>query len=344
MSATPRPRPVTVAGWVIIAGCVAVVVGAFEQISRLHSLDTRTSIQNDLDSGPVKGFGVSVDQVLSTMHVLALVAAACATAAAILGWYVLRGSRSSRLALTIIALPLLVAGMGSSALFAFLVAAAIGMLWTPVARAWFRDAPSSLGDSSTQGFNGTPSSAGSPQEIRDTPWSVGSPAPSQPPAPYSSTVPPAPAAPPRPGAAPGARPRGVLAAAVLTWVCCGLTLLSMVAALVYVLTDTDALWRTALDREPSMVDQGVTRHLLVVTSVVVIAVLGLLCVFAGVVAVFVVRRAPWARTTLLVLAVVAAIGLALASLASALCAVPLVGAAVTIAMLSRPDVVRWFGR
>jgi hypothetical protein len=320
MSATPRPRQVTVAGWVIMAGCVAVVVAAFEQVSQLHSLDTRTSIQHDLTEGPFKGLGVSVDQILATMHVLALVAAACATAAAILGWQVLQRSRSARIALSILAVPLLVAGLGSAAFFAFLVAASVAMLWTPPAATWFRGESPSPGGSAAAPSAPAAAPAAEPHA--------------------AEPVRPAPSA----ALSPGARPGGVLAAAILTWIFSGLTLVALVGSLVYVLANADSVWHTALQREPSLADQGATQQLLVVTMCVLVGVLGLLCVAAAVVAVFVVRRAPWARVTLIVLASIAAAGLALATLASGVSGVPLIGAVVTIALLARHDSVRWFGR
>ena len=325
-----RPRQVTVAGWVIMAGCVAVVVGAFEQVARLHSLDTRTSIQHDLTDGPVKRLGVSVDQMLSAMHALALVAAACATAAAILGWQVLQRSRSARLVLSILAVPLLIAGLGSASLFAFLVAGAVAMLWTPAAAAWFRGDP--LGTSSTPGFprESPEGSSGSPD--------LSAAATSR----AEAAEPVRPAATPAPS--PDARPGGVLAAAILTWVFAGLTLLALCGSLAYFVANTDDVWRTTLQREPSLADQGISEHVLLVVMSVMVAVLGLLCVAAAVVAVFVVRRAPWARVTLIVLASIAAAGLALATLASGVAGVPLVGAVVTIALLARQDAVRWFGR
>lgn len=346
MSATPRPPQVTLAGGVIMAGSVAVVVGAFDRVSKLHSLELRTQVQHELSPGWIKDAGVGVDQVLSMMHVMALVAAGCATAAAILGWYVLRGSRSARLAVSILAVPILVAGLDSASVFALLVAAAAAALWTPSARAWFRDA-SSLGSStqgfrdasslgsSTQGLSGDPirtPSAQRPDGDAATP-AAGTEPPSGPPAPSGVPLPPAPER---------ARPGGVLTAALLTWIFSGLTLLGLGAALAYTLANPGDLWRTALDREPSLADQGVTQHYVVVAMCVLLGVLGLLCVAAMVVAVFVVRRAPWARVTLIVLAAIGAGFLLLATLGTGVAVVPLAAAGVTIALLARHDVARWF--
>lgn len=335
MSATPRPPQVTLAGGVIMAGSVAVVVGAFDRVSKLHSLELRTQVQHELSPGWIKDAGVGVDQVLSMMHVMALVAAGCATAAAILGWYVLRGSRSARLAVSILAVPILVAGLDSASVFALLVAAAAAALWTPSARAWFRDA-SSLG-SSTQGLRDDPAPVRTPSAQRPDDDAATPAAGTEPP-----SGPPAPSGVPLPSAPERARPGGVLTAALLTWIFSGLTLLGLGAALAYTLANPGDLWRTALDREPSLADQGLTQHYVVVAMCVLLGVLGLLCVAAMVVAVFVVRRAPWARVTLIVLAAIGAGFLLLATLGTGVAVVPLAAAGVTIALLARHDVARWF--
>ena len=72
--------------------------------------------------------------------------------------------------------------------------------------------------------------------------------------------------------------------------------------------------------------------------------LGLLCVAASVVAVFVVRRASWARVTLIVLTAIAAAFLLIGAIGTGVAVVPLGAAGLTIALLARHDTVRWFDR
>lgn len=138
MTEQKRPRQVTVAGWVIVLGSLAAVVTAYDQITRLNSVDMRESVRKMLDDPPFDGLGLGVHTVLDVMHVLALVTAACATAAVVLGWHVLRRHRHSRIALTVVAVPLLVAGVGSGGLFSTLVAVAVLLLWLPPAGEWFQ--------------------------------------------------------------------------------------------------------------------------------------------------------------------------------------------------------------
>ena len=71
-----------------------------------------------------------------------MVSAACATAAAILGYEVLRRSRSARLMLSVLAVPLFLAGLVGVAgrgFFPAIVTGAIVMLWFQPARGGARD-------------------------------------------------------------------------------------------------------------------------------------------------------------------------------------------------------------
>ncbi|CAN5144059.1 hypothetical protein BH09ACT11_BH09ACT11_08790 [soil metagenome] len=122
------------AAWSIMIGSAFVVVLAYDQIASLHTVAWRDSIEETLAGG---SFGLSVDDVRSVTRAAALVAGACAAAAAILGWHVLRRSKSSRLGLTILAAPLFVAGLFSGGFLAAVVVAAIVMLWVPPSSYWF---------------------------------------------------------------------------------------------------------------------------------------------------------------------------------------------------------------
>jgi hypothetical protein len=136
-SALPRPRQVTIAGWMIMAGSAAVVLTVFQQIAGLHSIDTREAVQRVLAQPPFDGIGMSVDQVLDAIRVLSMIAAACATATAILGWQVLQRSKSARVALSVLAVPLLVTGLGTGGILSTAVVVAVLLLWLQPARDWF---------------------------------------------------------------------------------------------------------------------------------------------------------------------------------------------------------------
>src|SRR6476619_7475050 len=151
-STPPRPRQVTLAAWLIMVGSALVVLMVFDRITGLHTLETRQSVQKFLSEPPGRDLGLGVEGVLSIIRTAAMVAAGCATAAAILGYQVLRRSRSARVALSVLALPLFLSGMVTGGFLSSVVAAAALMLWLPPSREWFRDGPSSRETSSTQGF------------------------------------------------------------------------------------------------------------------------------------------------------------------------------------------------
>ena len=133
----PRPPQVTMAGWVTIVGSVFVVIGVWEVIANLRSLDTRESVEDMLSDSPMNGTGIGVEEWLSILHTVSLVAAGCATAAAILGWHVLKRSRGARVGLSVVAVPLFFSGLFAGAFLSSMVAVAAALLWTKPSRDWF---------------------------------------------------------------------------------------------------------------------------------------------------------------------------------------------------------------
>ncbi|WP_341241793.1 hypothetical protein, partial [uncultured Nocardioides sp.] len=131
----------TVAAWLIILGSVFVVFSAFGQVSAGSSLETRERIETLLSEPPADGLGLAVDTVLEILRVVAMVAAAAATATAILGTQVLQRSRSARLWLSVLAVPLFLSAAFIGGFMGALVAAAVVMLWLQPARSWFAGEP-----------------------------------------------------------------------------------------------------------------------------------------------------------------------------------------------------------
>lgn len=132
-----RPRQVTAVAWTIVVASVLVVFTVFEYVSGLRSLESRERIAEVLAEPPGSDLGVSVSTAIEALRVLAFVAAACATASAVLGYQVLQRSQSARLTLSILAVPLFFAGMPSAGLLAAVVVAAVLMLWLQPARDWY---------------------------------------------------------------------------------------------------------------------------------------------------------------------------------------------------------------
>lgn len=120
-----------------MGGSLLLVLAAFETVAGLHTLETQASIRAALDQAPLSGSGIGFESVRGAMHVAALVLGGCATAAAILGYQVLRRDRTARLVLTVLAVPLVVAGIATDPFLAPMVGAAIAMLWLQPSRGWF---------------------------------------------------------------------------------------------------------------------------------------------------------------------------------------------------------------
>ena len=165
-----RPAQVTMAAWVAIIGSVFVVFYAFSVVSNLRTLETREQVEDTVAENPWLGLGV--EGYLDFLHVAAMVAAGCAVATAILGWHVLTRSHSARIALTILVVPLFVAGMFTDGFMSFMVAFSAVLLWLKPSRDW---------------FNGI---APAPREVTErqpvAPAAVGSPGP---PPPAATTAP-----------------------------------------------------------------------------------------------------------------------------------------------------------
>ena len=100
----------------------------------------------------------------------------------------------------------------------------------------------------------------------------------------------------------------MLAAAIITWVCAGFTLLSTVGSMVLVRTSPDAVMEELERQQPDLFEQeGVTRDLVVSTVMGAGGVVAVWCLVAIVAAFLVLRRRPAGRMLLLVSAAAAAV-------------------------------------
>lgn len=317
-----RPRQVTLAAWLIMVGSVIVVAMVFERISGLGTLETQESIQDFLSTPPGSDLGIGVDGVVRLLRTTAMVAAGCATAAGILGYQVLRRSRSARLALTVLAAPLFFAGMVTGGFVSSLVAASAVMLWLQPARDWFRDgtmpAPRPARPTAA-----TPAAVAPTRSTSGLGSTTG----------FGSTTDAA------------ARPRAVVWACVLTWILCGLTAFGVVVSAITIAVDPDVIFDEVHKQNPDLAARGITDTMLATATYVMAGGIVLWCAGAAVMAILVYRRVAWARIVLIVSASVAAalslIGTAIGGFALVL---PLIGGAVTIALLLRRDARPWFGR
>jgi hypothetical protein len=141
---------------------------------------------------------------------------------------------------------------------------------------------------------------------------------------------------------PDKRPTTVTTAAVLTWIFAGLTAALYLLLVLLLIVDADQLL-TALEQEPALAEMNIDRDTVVAALWVVSAVLIFWCFAAAVLAFFALRRANWARYTLVVSAVFSAIFslLAIASLVSVL---PLIASIAVIVLLFTGGANQWYSR
>jgi hypothetical protein len=360
-----------------IAASVVVVLMAFQRIADLYSLDTREAIAKFVADQPTGGLGLTVDEVVTALRVLTMVAAGCAAAAVVLAVFVLRRHAAARLALTVLAGPLFVAGLATGAIASSVAAAAALSLWFEPSRSWLSGRPAA-------GATRTPPQAPprtpppppfgqpDPQDRRDR---SGPPAPRGPHGPHGPHGPstptgygqyptpyqgaygaPTPAtAPtiPRPPVAGWAReeqarpprPRAVTLACVLTWVASGLTALLMVATAVLLSADPDYVLQRAHEQNPQLRAEGVTDDVLIAVTLVMLGAVVLWCLATVVLGVLVLRGTEWARVLLVISAATsAALSLVATALGAFLLLLTLAASAATLVLLVRPDVRPFFRR
>jgi hypothetical protein len=344
------------AGWVTIVGSVFVVFGLFETVANLRSIETREQVERMLSQPPLEGTGMTVERWLSVLHTVSLVGAACAAAAAILGFYVLQRSTSARAALTVVAVPLFLTGLVTSGFMSTLVAVSALMLWTRPARDWFAGRPwlDSMMSARTE--------ATAKRRGRDLADPSSEQPPTPPAMPWEQPAPPAPSdeerpmpatgdarphagfgeAAPRP-VVPAPRPAALVTACVLTWVFAGVVALGCLLGLVGMLVSPD-LWSEQM-REDLTEQAGVTWEQARRAALGAAAVFGAWSLVALLLAVFAFLGREWARILLVISASSAAmlIGLSLvtAGVAGLVMLLPLAACVATVVLLLRRDVSGW---
>lgn len=351
------------AGWVTIVGSVLVVLSVFAQISTLESLETRRGLEELLAEPPADGLGIEVSTALEIIRVLAMVTGACAAATAILGWQVMQRSRSARLALTVLAVPLFLAGFVTGGFTTSLVAAASVVLWLQPARAWVN------GDPVPERYlrpDPPPRQERSPDAPPTQSWPPPLPPGPTEPSPYQGfgRVPATPVADPGPAVATapvqpgwpapgqptgaprrGPAPQQLRLGLVLTWVTSALVVVGL------------ALTIAAIALDPALVDESIERAIAenpaMAGEVTVEQVrIGLYAVLAGFVvwaiaaaclAAFAWVGRPWAWILLCVSAGLAAgLFFLVTVLGGLVAAIPLAATAGSLALMLRPEVRAWY--
>ena len=338
----PRPRQVTLAAALVMGASGMLVVSVFERLGDLRSIESRLAIEEFINQPPGSDLGLDLESVLDILYVVSMIAAGLATAAAILGFHVLKRNRSARLGLSVLAVPLFLCGLVTGGFLASVVAASVAMLWLSPARHWF--------DGTTpEAVPSSPSSPSGPSTTRQ-------PAPTAPPLPppgppatqlpppawpaYAATQPPpwvpAPARPPR-------RPTAVAAACAITWACCALAALMSLLLVGVLAADPDGLIAEMHRQNPTLVDQGVSDGTLRSASWVTAVVCLVWAVASGLLAVLAFQRRRWAAIGLVISAAIVGLFCLVGSLLSPPLVVPGLLAAATVALLLQSSAQRWLG-
>lgn len=321
-------------------GSAFVVLTGYEVIAGLRTLQSRDAIESFLAEPPGDGLGLSVESVLSLMHVSAMVAAGCATAAGVLGFHVLQRHRGARVALAVLAVPLFVTGIVTGGFMSSLVAVASLMLWLQPARDWFDGKAAPKVERRSE--SGSTAAAWPPD------------LPAQPPAPtgprayegFGHTTN-TPVRHPPTGAA--GRPREVVkrpdmlvVAAILTWVVAGFALVFSIVAIAVVASSPDLVLDEIAAQNPDLASQGISESALLASTYVMGGITAIWASLACACAAIMLRRSGAAARALMVSSALTAGFCFVGTLASIVLALPAMAAVVVVALLRRPDVRAWF--
>ncbi|VXC30116.1 hypothetical protein [Nocardioides sp. AX2bis] len=359
-AADARPRQVTWSAAIIMIGSAFILLSAYQVVAGIGTLETRESVEEFLADAP-DGLGLGVGDALDVLRVTAMAAAALAVTTAILGWQVLLKSRSARVVLSVLALPVFVTGTVTGGLISAVVVASVITLWLSPAREWYAGLPipdpparrprekATTPTPQQQAF--LPPATPPTQEPTQPPTQEGAPpvgptGPASGPAPYAQPF----GQPAHPGTGQpvahqpgrrGPRPAALMVACLVSWSLCALTMMLVLGSIAYVWASPDAVLDAVREQDPSVLEQGVTVRGLQVTMTVIFGLLALWCVGASVAAAVALRGSAPARVTLLVCAALAGAVALLATLASPVLAVPLLGCVLVVALLMRPEVRAW---
>ena len=161
-----RPRQLTMAGCFVVGGSLLLLVSVFDSVTNLNSVDTRDEVAKALSTS-LTWLNLSVGQTLTVMRAGLTVAAVSAAASAVLGFFVLQRSRGARLALSIVAVPILLTAPLTGGFVGALVVASTALLWSGPARDWFAGRPVRQPVQSIQ--SPTPPSPSGQRAVRATP-------------------------------------------------------------------------------------------------------------------------------------------------------------------------------
>ena len=333
------------------AGCAVLVISLFDTMSRLRGSDTREQVAELLADPPLRGSGVTVDDVIGALRMLGYGAGALAAAGIVLAVFVALRHRGARIGFTVVA-GLLLLTMPTTGLLPVLPAVAAALLWRRDVRDWFAGREPTPAPAAGSG-PGAPPGPASPYAAppQQPPAQPPAQTPAQPPYPQPPAqhpyAPPAQQpyaqqsyAQPFPPTYDDRRPRSVTVAAVLSLVGSTLGLLAGLAVLAVAGLSPSTL-EDAVTSNPQFERLDVTTNEVVAMVWAMGAVMVLWSLVAIVLAFLVLRRSSPARVLLAISAGMAAL-FSLIGILSGVAVVTLLLAGATLALLFSGGANDWF--
>jgi hypothetical protein len=137
-----RPREVTLAGTQAVVGSIIALVVLINGMQHLYSAEVQDALREIVASEEARSLDLSLETARSILRYSIMGLAVLSVASLVLGFFVLRRHRASRVALTVIgAVAALVCLFGGPIgwLVAAYIAVSVVLLWSRASRAWFRD-------------------------------------------------------------------------------------------------------------------------------------------------------------------------------------------------------------
>ena len=356
----PRPRQVTMAAGVGLVSSVLLVLSLFDALTRIRSVEMRTSIAEFLAEPPGNGLGLTPGGVVEVLRGLVFLNGALAATAAVLAVYVFQRHHGARIGFSIAAGLLLLTSPVTGGALAILVAFAATLLWGRPARDWFAGrepqpapappapappapapsdweptAPAAPGGDHGESTTGRPGPAAYPfgQQSRS-----GWPPPAHGAQPSPGTDTGSAGGPARPVGAPDRRPGTVTAAVLLTLISSAVMLVLFLGIIVMLVAAKDTIIET-LEQNPGVAGAQIPTQDLLAALWVTSAICAVWALAAITLAVLALRRMNWARITLVVSSVVSGL---LALLGGWVGAILTVVAVLTVVLLFTGGANRWY--
>lgn len=329
--APARPPQVTLFGWLVIVSGVLVVFSAWDAIGNVGSLATTELLQTMREEPPFRGVGL--EAMREAYRIAAIVAAAAAGGAVVFAVQTMKRDRTARVALSVLAVPVLIAGFVMGGFSSTLLAVAAMMMWLQPARDWFNGKdyvpPEPKEAAPRQAEAKTPAAVG--------PWAPPSSDHRHPDDSVPAGLPPGGSSP----ALAGPRPRALQRACLVAGFFSAMTLALALMALAGLITDSSALLSQLREQDPALLNQGMSERQLLTLVGAVLALLALWCLGVIVLVFRAMRGAEWARVALVVAAGASGVFALVTAFYSPWMVGVVVAALLTVALLVRREVVEW---